>query len=176
MALLAEELVEEWLNRQEYFTIRGVKIGVDEIDLLAVRFDADGKPECRHIEVQASMRPISYISRIPKDLLQSGQSPTSAKTRSRDMLQSGVTEWVAKKFTKPKKVKALKSVFPSKWSSELVVNNVKSQTELSLIQEAGMTITQLSSIINELNQNKFSIQSAAGADFADLIHLASKNV
>lgn len=27
MALLAEEIVEEWLNRQGYFTIRGVKVG-----------------------------------------------------------------------------------------------------------------------------------------------------
>ena len=33
MALLAEELVEEWLNRQGYFTIRGIKFGVHEIDL-----------------------------------------------------------------------------------------------------------------------------------------------
>ena len=24
MALLAEEIVEEWLNRQDYFTIRGI--------------------------------------------------------------------------------------------------------------------------------------------------------
>lgn len=36
MALLAEEIVEEWLNRQGYFTIRGIKMGVQEIDLLAV--------------------------------------------------------------------------------------------------------------------------------------------
>ena len=33
MALLAEEIVEEWLNRQGYFTIRGVKVGVHEMDL-----------------------------------------------------------------------------------------------------------------------------------------------
>ena len=33
MALLAEELVEEWLNRHGYFTIRGVKLGVHEMDL-----------------------------------------------------------------------------------------------------------------------------------------------
>ena len=35
MALLAEALVEEWLNRTGYFTIRGIKAGNDEIDLLA---------------------------------------------------------------------------------------------------------------------------------------------
>jgi hypothetical protein len=36
MALLAEEIVEEWLNRNGYFTIRGIKLGVQEIDLLAL--------------------------------------------------------------------------------------------------------------------------------------------
>jgi len=35
--LLAESLVDEWLNRQGFFTIRGVKHGVGEIDLLAIR-------------------------------------------------------------------------------------------------------------------------------------------
>ena len=37
MSLLAEVVVEEWLNRRGYFTIRGVKLGNDEIDLLAMR-------------------------------------------------------------------------------------------------------------------------------------------
>ena len=36
MALLAEEIVEEWLNRQGFFTIRGIKQGTQEIDLLSV--------------------------------------------------------------------------------------------------------------------------------------------
>lgn len=57
MALLAEELVEEWLNRNEFFTIRGIKLGYHEIDLLAIGFE-DGKTICRHDEVQASARPI----------------------------------------------------------------------------------------------------------------------
>jgi len=37
MSLLAEEIVEEWLNRDGYFTIRGIKLGVHEIDLLALK-------------------------------------------------------------------------------------------------------------------------------------------
>ena len=61
MALLAEEIVEEWLNRQGYFTIRGIKMGVHEIDLLAVKGKPDGTAECRHLEVQASMRPVGVV-------------------------------------------------------------------------------------------------------------------
>lgn len=91
MALLAEEIVEEWLNRQGYFTIRGVKLGVHEIDLLAVKWRGDKKPECRHIEVQASMRPVSYISRVPKKDQKTGRAKNSAR-RSDEELVEGVRE------------------------------------------------------------------------------------
>ena len=37
MALLAESLVEEWLNRKRFFTVRGVKLGVSEMDILAIK-------------------------------------------------------------------------------------------------------------------------------------------
>jgi len=125
MALLAEELVEEWLNRQGYFTIRGAKIGVDEIDLLAVRFRDGGVVECRHIEVQASVRPISYISTVPKAEQRKGMRPNSAKIRSDELLKIGVAEWVDKKFKKPKKRALMSGLFPSEWTSELVINNIK---------------------------------------------------
>lgn len=177
MALLAEELVEEWLNRQGYFTIRGIKIGVHEIDLLAIRFDDSGKPECRHIEVQVSMRPIGYISPIPKPLRKDGQAATSMATRTPDLLQACVKEWVHKKYWKPEKFGMMKSLFPSQnWKSELVVNNVKSQEELTYIEEKGITIIPLPQVLRELNENQFQIESASGADFADLIHFAAQNV
>lgn len=177
MALLAEELVEEWLNRQGYFTIRGIKIGVHEIDLLGIRLDGSSNPECRHIEVQASMRPIGYISPIPKSLRKDGQAATSVATRTPDILQACVKEWVYKKYQQPKKVRVIKSLFPSQnWKPELVVNNVKSQEELTYIEKEGITLIPLPRIIRELNEDQFQIQSASGADFAELIHLAAQNV
>jgi len=45
MALLAEKIVEEWLNRQGYFTIRGIKMGVHKIDMLAVKWRKNEIPE-----------------------------------------------------------------------------------------------------------------------------------
>ena len=87
MALLAEEIVEEWLNRQGYFTIRGIKIGVHEIDLLALRITKQGE-ECRHFEVQASVNPVSYFSPLPKSIQKStGRSPASTKERSAEELK-----------------------------------------------------------------------------------------
>src|SRR2546427_6444377 len=112
MALLDEELVEEWLNRQGYFTIRGVKLGVHEIDLLAIR-PAGVKLECRQIEVQASVRPVSYITKVPRAVQrQTGRAPGSAKTRGDDELRQGIREWVAKKFDQPDKQRLLRKLAP----------------------------------------------------------------
>lgn len=168
MALLAEEIVEEWLNRQGYFTIRGIKIGVQEIDMLAVRFKGGDVPECRHIEVQASMRPVSFISRIPKQLQKAGRAASSAK-RSREELEKGVQEWVETKFRRSDKIALMKKLWNAKWSSELVLNNVKSSEEVSLIQGHGINILWLKDIIGALSRNTFLVSNAAGADFVDLI-------
>ena len=82
MALLGEEVVEEWLNRQGYFTIRGIKLGVHEIDLLAVRLIPGGVPSCRHLEAQISTNPVAYISKVPKEIQkQRGIGPDSRQPR-----------------------------------------------------------------------------------------------
>ena len=91
MALLGEEVVEEWLNRQGYFTIRGIKLGVHEIDLLAFKPDAKGHHECRHIEVQVSTNPVAYISKVPKQIrIERGIGPDNAKERIAKELERGV--------------------------------------------------------------------------------------
>jgi len=176
VALLAEELVEEWLNRKGYFTIRGVKVGVHEIDILGVKFDETGLVDCRHIEVQASMRPIGYISRIPKEFLKDGQFPTSAAIREDSVLKKGVKDWVDKKFHISKKTNLLEQLFPSEWQRFLVHNNVKSELELEFIAGEGIELIPLPRVIKELNESEFMVKSASGADFADLIHLAAKSV
>lgn len=172
MALLAEEIVEEWLNRQGYFTIRGIKMGVQEIDLLAVKWQTDGKTECRHIEVQASMRPVSYISRVPKEEQKGGRPANSAK-RSDEELVQGVAEWVEKKFHRFDKKALMAKLWNGKWSSELVVNVVKSEQELKLIASHGVKIHSLSEIVSSLAKDRFVIGSASGGDIVDLIHMSS---
>ncbi|HEX5391840.1 MAG TPA: hypothetical protein VFW68_01070 [Rhodocyclaceae bacterium] len=173
MALLAEEIVEEWLNRQGYFTIRGIKIGVQEIDLLAVKWQADGTAECRHLEVQASMRPVSYISRVPKEEQKNGRAANSAK-RSDQELTQGVSEWVEKKFRRPDKRDLMKKLWNGEWSSELVVNAVKSEQELALIASHDIKVHLLSDIIASLANQPFVVSSASGADIIDLIQMSAR--
>lgn len=170
MALLAEELVEEWLNRQGYFTIRGIKLGVQEIDILAIKPGANGSVSCRHIEAQASMRPISYISSAPKLLQKQGRAANSVK-RSNSELRQGVKEWVQKKFRMPKKRKLKADLFDGQWSEELVINVVRSDKEVDLISKSGVKIHRLSDIVSSLADEALVVKSAAGADFVDLLQM-----
>lgn len=178
MALIAEEIVEEWLNRQGFFTIRGIKLGNDEIDLLAVKLGQDGVVECRHIEVQASIRPVSYISRVPKEIQKIENRAANSASRSDSDLIKGVEEWVYKKFKSEKKEALRRKLYPGNWSSELVLNNVKKvgkdkvEKEVALIEGQGIKIIRLQKIIDALattDIKKFPVKSAAGADLIDLI-------
>ena len=173
MALLAEEIVEEWLNRQGYFTIRGIKVGVHEIDLLAVKYHEDGKPECRHIEVQASMRPVSYISRVPKKEQKTGVTKTGA-SRNAEGIIVAFGGWVETKFRRPDKKALMAALWNSQWSSELVVNVVKSEEELKLIAGHGIRILRLADIVSSLANDSFPVSSACGADIIDLIHMGAQ--
>jgi hypothetical protein len=170
MALLAEEVVEEWLRRSGFFTIRGIKLGVHEIDLLAVRHRSGQSPECRHLEVQASVRPVSYISKVPKALQREGRAANSAK-RSPEELVAGVAEWVHTKFARPEKVALMRELWPVEWSKELVLHNVKAAEEVALIQQHGVTIIQLSEVVRALRGPGAPVGSASGGDFIELINL-----
>jgi len=175
MSLLGEEVVEEWLNRQGYFTIRGVKIGIQEIDILAFKPNSNGRHECRHIEVQMSTNPVSYISKVPKRIQKArGVGPDHASTRVIHEVKQGIKEWIEKKYDHPNKIKLRKSLFPGKWTRELVVNIVKHPEELELFREMGVNIISYSDVVNEMAKQDLLIKSAAGGDLLDLIHLGKK--
>ncbi|MGA2587897.1 MAG: hypothetical protein ABSF88_12850 [Candidatus Aminicenantales bacterium] len=172
MSLLGEEVVEEWLNRNGYFTIRGIKIGVDEIDILAIRPCPDGKYECRHIEVQVSINPISYITKVPAAIRkQTGIGPHNAKRRDVAQLRQGVYEWIEAKFNLPRKVQLRKSLCPGSWSRELVVGSIKHEEELDLLRQAGVTIHRLKDVLSEMIEKRTAVKAAAGADLFDLMLL-----
>jgi len=172
MALLAEEIVEEWLNRQGYFTIRGVKLGVHEMDILAIKLNDDGTHDCRHIEVQASLNPISYITRVPKDVQkETGRSASSAKRREDDELIRGVQEWIEKKFLLSAKKQLRDSLCAEKWSYELVVHRVRHPEELDAFARQNIVVLGLDNIIKALRSQNYPIKRASGGDLADLILL-----
>jgi hypothetical protein len=170
MALLAEEIVQEWLNRQGYFTIRGIKIGVDEIDILAIKPLGNSRIECRHFEVQSSMRPVGYVTNVSKAIQKAtGRASGSAKERTEEELITGVKEWIEKKFDAKKKMDLMKNLCPSKWSKEFVINVVRSNAEIELMRKQGVTIHHLKDVVSDISKNGGMLQSARGADLTDLI-------
>ena len=171
MSLLAESLVEEWLNRAGYFTIRGARFGVSEMDLLAVRQGPSGL-EARHIEAQVSTNPISYISPLTDaQAKQFGKAKTSAWERPNEILKIAVTAWVEKKFLAPNKVTARNKAWPGlTWSLEFVHGSVRHPEELDLIRAHGIKTHTFYSVLASLcNDAALTHKGGAGTDIAEML-------
>jgi hypothetical protein len=143
MSLLGEEIIEEWLNRKGYFTIRGIKIGMSEIDLLAIKPLPDGKHECRHLEVQLSRKPMSYFA-------SSSAIKRSAKKRSKTEVRQAVKDWIDKKFNNAKAVALCHELCDETWKNELVIWNVHYEEEIDACEKAGITVHRLKDILSEM--------------------------
>jgi hypothetical protein len=171
MSLLAETLVEEWLNRSGYFTIRGARIGVNETDLLAVRRGPAGV-EARHIEAQVSTNAIGYISPLTSEQARElGKKKTSVWTRPREVLEVSVAAWVEKKFLSPGKVDARSKSWPGlEWALELVHGVVRHPEELDLIRAQGIRTLSFHEVLSSLcNEVPFAHKAGVGTDIAEMI-------
>jgi hypothetical protein len=154
VALIAEEVVEEWLNQQGYFTIRGIKLGVQEMDILAIKLD-EGGADLRHYEVQASVNPVSYISSVPKAIQKSeGRHANSAKSRTPEEIEAGVQEWITKKFFHPKKRDLRRKLANGDWSYHFVVNEVAHVAELEEFERSEIEVIRLRDVLESLKDTK----------------------
>lgn len=176
MALFAETLVEEWLNRRGYFTVRGAKAGLLEMDLLAVRAGPKGVVEALHYEVQASTGPISWMTPWTPDLREKyGIAPNNARRRGPEELAECVEAWVDKKFSDPRVVRVRDRLWPgASWTFALVAGVVKHPEELDEIRARGIEVLKLATILDELSgdgQDGWPIKktSSTAADIAALI-------
>lgn len=176
MAFLAETLVDEWLNRQGYFTIRGLKDGVSEIDLLGVR-TRGGQIEGCHVEVQASFRPVGYIAPIPKAHRAGfAESATSAKRRPDALLPKCVAAWVEKKYLSRKKAVARKRAWTGiDWKFVFVHAVVREPKELSLIASHGIEVVPFHRIIRDLKHASAKQRGGAGTDLSEIVEYFAEN-
>ena len=163
MSLLDEQLVEEWLNRRGFFTMRGIKCGVDEIDLLAIRERPDGM-ERWHVEVQISFNPIGYIGGGP-----------SAKRRTPDEVRAGVEQWVEKKFTKTIKAERRLGILPgSEWQYVLVHGISRHPVELDIMNELGVRTVPYSEVLTYLLERGTKESSSLASNILDIIGYAKR--
>ncbi len=158
MALLDEQLVEEWLNSNNFFTIRGIKHGNNnEIDLLACS-NKNKKPEYRHVEVQVSYSPVAFITN------------RNAKKRTLAELKLDVKSWVEKKFTGKNVTNKRNLIVPNAdWKFIFVHGVVKDTRELSLISDYGVDIVSYDLIITELIDNNLHKSSSTALSIVDLL-------
>ncbi len=158
MALLDEQLVEEWLNRKSFFTIRGLKTGVDEIDLLAVKHGATAN-ECWHVEVQVSFRPVGYVG-----------GDTNARKRTDEELRAGVEQWVHKKFTSPRKIAKRDTVLPdARWQYVFVHGVLRDEQELAHMQQLGVQLISYKQVLTELRDDEATQSSSAANSIVELL-------
>jgi hypothetical protein len=172
MSLLAESLVEEWLNRQGFFTIRGVKHGVGEMDLLAVRPEQNNRLVGRHVEVQVSVRPIGYIGKLTKeDIADTGKSATSAAKRTPEQVKKCAIAWVEKKFKSKEKVRLRASLWPGvSWTYHLVHGVVREPNELKHFTDCGLTVLPFHEVLESLSlRKKGSFSGSAGGELAEIV-------
>lgn len=158
MALIDEQIVEEWLNRERFFTMRGIKCGVDEIDLLAVRLNGDFS-EHWHVEVQVSYRPIGYIG-----------GDNNARNRTDAEICAGVKQWVEKKFTSDRKIECRNQIQPNaNWRYVLVHGELKELKELKYMEEFGVELISYKSILRGIRDCKNKHSSSVASNIADML-------
>jgi hypothetical protein len=168
MALLAESLIEEWLNRAGYFTIRGVKHGLGEMDLLAMRPQPDGVVGW-HVEATVSFRPIGYIAREPAR----GSEGRGSYVRKRtpELVRTFAREWVEAKFRAPDKVRLRADLWPGvMWSFHLVHGVVRYPLELEAIASEGVVCHPFHELLSDLSgRGDRAFSGSAGGDLAEII-------
>jgi Holliday junction resolvase-like predicted endonuclease len=171
MALLAESLVEEWLNRSGFFTIRGIKHGVGEIDLLGIKHEADAPVIGRHVEVQVSFRPVRYIAQLTGAMAREYNKPrTTAKKRTPEQIEECARVWVAEKFRSKGKQQVRESLWPKvEWSYHLVHGKIKEKKELNIFQSEGVVCHQFSDLLVTLCGPDRTFSGSAGGDLAEIV-------
>jgi len=164
MAHLSEFLVEEYFNRKKYFTIRGAKQGVGEMDILGIRKKAEEDIQGIHAEVQTSFRPVSYLSN------------TNAGKREYTTLKADMERWLDKKFRSETKTRLRNSIYPGiKWQFIFVYARLKDEREKDIIAEEGITIITFSEILTELIKpvKKGAYTTSSGGDFVEVLRYLS---
>lgn len=163
MALLDEQIVEEWLNSNGYFTIRGLKHGVGEIDLLAIKTQCK-VPQYLHVEVQISFNPIGYIG-----------GDSNARIRTEEEIKEGVYEYYKKKFTNERKIQKRNEVLPNvEWQFQFVHAVVKEPKELKYLKELGVKVISYKDVLNDLLNNNIHSSSSVASDILKIVSYMNK--
>lgn len=140
MALeISEDLVSLAYQSLGYFVIEGRKVGVKEIDLLAVRVGKDGEIEERlQIEISIGVSPIGVLRGRGK-LGRSAQEP-----------EKRAEEWREKKFGDRRVVREVAEAFRGKpYDRVFVHGQLKDPSQLAVLGQAGIKCVEIGDLIRK---------------------------
>jgi len=169
MALLDEQIVEEWLNSNGYFTIRGLKHGVREIDLLALKINGEKfgslQAEFLHLEIQVSFNPIGYI----------GGNANAAHITD-DEVKEGIKEYFDKKFNHPQIIDRRNRIYlNADWQYVFVHGVVREPKELEYLKELGVRVVSYKDVLNDLlANNNLSRTSSVASDILRIVRYMNR--
>ncbi len=139
---LIADIIGEWLCLKGYFIIKGLKIGLNEIDVLAIK-PKDGKiDEAAHYEISISTSPVGYLG------------ARSAKRQSDEQVRKSVARFIAKKYTNEKTVKLIERLVGKGYTRNFVTGNRKHEMEIIALEEAGINVISVTKILGEIRDLK----------------------
>ena len=124
-----------------YFVIQGKKVGNNEIDLLAIRLDANNNIIKRlHVEVQISVNPVGVL-----------RSSSKFKKTLNDPI-AAVQDYIDKKFNNPKTIKVINKIFGDHpYCKVFVYGNLKAPGQLKVFKDNKIKTIFISNLINSIN-------------------------
>lgn len=156
MAKVAEIIVEEWLNRQGYFTVRSLK-KVNEIDLLAY---CPRTGDALHVEVNGSPDPQGY------------PGGSNAKSRMRESIEGHVR----KKYRHERVIELRRELLPDRdplrnWRLMLVYNGLKEEKKQRAILRGHDVRPESFSAILRVLKSGYGLNFETDSDAANLLKL-----
>lgn len=156
----SEQFVASAFQSLGYFVIQGLKVGVREADLLAIRIN-NGKPEYYHIEIQVSHNPVGVL-RAQSKFGQTAKNPMKA-----------AKDFINKKFLQKDLVKAIEKCLGTRQYKRIFVHGILKETEqLRILKKRGIECIALESLLSEAD--KSSCKTNAFVDFHAISRLAHK--
>jgi hypothetical protein len=138
MSDLIADVVGEWLCLKGYFIIRGLKVGLNEIDVLAIK-PRDGRiAEAAHYEISISTTPIGYLGK------------RNARRQSETEVRKSVARFVAKKYTNANTVKLIERLVGKRYDRYFVTGNRKHEMEVVALKEHGVKVIPVTQVLAEL--------------------------
>lgn len=157
---LIADLVAEWLCLRGYFVIRGLKVGNNEIDVLAIK-PAGGKiAEAAHYEISISTTPIGYLGE------------RSARKQTEEEIRTSVARFVQKKFLNEPTVKLIARLIGKNYTRYFVTGNRKHEMEVVALKQHGIVVVPINQVLDDMRALVKKRKSRKGSN-PELLETAS---